>query len=112
MKKLILQMQMSVDGFVGANDDHRWQLWEWGDDIGWDEELKQDFNTVFAGIDTILLSRKNGRGGLSQPLGQCGEEVSTRSILRLRPAHRGGPEGGAERQAENLAMGAQHGGER
>ena len=63
MKELILQMQMSVDGFVGANEDHRWQLWEWGDDISWDEELKQDFNSVFAGIDTILLSRKMAEEG-------------------------------------------------
>ncbi|MER8696568.1 dihydrofolate reductase family protein [Mesorhizobium opportunistum] len=63
MKKLILQMQMSVDGYVGANADHRWQLWEWGDDNGCDEELKRDFNTVFAGIDTILLSRKMAEEG-------------------------------------------------
>jgi len=63
MKKLILQMQMSVDGFVGANEDHPWQLWEWGDDISWDEELKRDFNAVFAGIDTILLSRKMAEEG-------------------------------------------------
>ncbi|QKC89611.1 deaminase [Mesorhizobium sp. NZP2234] len=63
MKKLILQMQMSVDGFVGAYEDHGWQLWEWGDDSAWDEELKRDFNTVFAGIDTILLSRKMAEEG-------------------------------------------------
>ncbi|AGB45561.1 dihydrofolate reductase family protein [Mesorhizobium sp. CO1-1-7] len=63
MKKLILQMQMSVDGFVGANENHPWQLWGWGDDIGWDEELKRDFNAVFAGIDTILLSRKMAEEG-------------------------------------------------
>jgi dihydrofolate reductase len=64
MRKLILQMQMSVDGFVGANEDHPWQLWEWGDDSSaWDEELKQDFNAVFAGIDTILLSRKMAEEG-------------------------------------------------
>ncbi|TPJ67817.1 dihydrofolate reductase family protein [Mesorhizobium sp. B2-7-1] len=58
MKNLILQMQMSVDGFVGADEDRRWQLWEWGDDSAWDEELKQDFNAIFETIDTILLSRK------------------------------------------------------
>ncbi|TGQ64185.1 deaminase [Mesorhizobium sp. M00.F.Ca.ET.186.01.1.1] len=63
MKKLILQMQISVDGFVGANADLPWQLWEWGDDISWDAELKQDFNAVFAGIDTILLSRKMAEEG-------------------------------------------------
>src|SRR4051812_24477989 len=56
-------MQISVDGFVGANEDHRWQLWEWGDDSAWDEDLKQDFNAVFAGIDTILLSRKMAEEG-------------------------------------------------
>ncbi|MDX8534678.1 dihydrofolate reductase family protein [Mesorhizobium sp. VK25A] len=63
MKKLILQMQMSVDGFVGADEDRRWQLWEWGDESAWDEELKRDFNAVFAGIDTILLSRKMAEEG-------------------------------------------------
>ncbi|MDX8528500.1 dihydrofolate reductase family protein [Mesorhizobium sp. MSK_1335] len=69
MKKLILQMQMSVDGFVGDDHDHRWQLWEWGDDSAWDEELKQDFNAVFASIDTILLSRKMAEEGY---LTHCG----------------------------------------
>jgi dihydrofolate reductase len=63
MKKLILQMQMSVDGFVGAAGDEHWQLWEWGDNCPWDDELKQDFNAVFAGIDTILLSRKMAEEG-------------------------------------------------
>jgi len=63
MKKLILQMQMSVDGFVGAHADHDWQLWNWGDDWPWDDALKQDFNAVFAGIDTILLSRKMAEEG-------------------------------------------------
>ncbi|MDX8433700.1 deaminase [Mesorhizobium sp. M4B.F.Ca.ET.215.01.1.1] len=63
MKKLILQMQMSVDGFVGADEDHRWQLWEWGDDSDWDDALKQDFNAVFETVDTILLSRKMAEEG-------------------------------------------------
>ena len=63
MRKLILQMQMSVDGFVGAAGDEHWQLWEWGGNCRWDEALKQDFNAVFAGIDTILLSRKMAEEG-------------------------------------------------
>ena len=63
MRKLILQMQMSVDGFVGAAGDEHWQLWEWGDNCLWDDDLKQDFNAVFAGIDTILLSRKMAEEG-------------------------------------------------
>ncbi|MBM2713927.1 dihydrofolate reductase family protein [Mesorhizobium caraganae] len=63
MRKLILQMQMSVDGFVGAAGDEHWQLWEWGGNCPWDDELKHDFNAVFAGIDTILLSRKMAEEG-------------------------------------------------
>lgn len=59
MKKLILQMQMSVDGLVAAaNEKRQWQLWDWGDHWVWDEELKNDFNQAFESIDTILLSRK------------------------------------------------------
>jgi len=56
-------MQMSVDGFVGANDDADWQVWGWGDDNRWDEELKRDFNAHFQSIDTILLSRKMAEEG-------------------------------------------------
>ena len=63
MRKLILQMQMSVDGFVGADGDHDWQVWSWGDDNRWDEALKLDFNTHFRSIDTILLSRKMAEEG-------------------------------------------------
>lgn len=58
-RKLILQMQMSVDGFVGAADPGlSWQVWGWGDHWPWDARLKQDFNAVFQAIDCILLSRK------------------------------------------------------
>ena len=63
MKRLILQMQLSVDGFVAADEDHPWQLWEWGDDSAWDDDLKRDFNAVFETIDTILLSRKMAEEG-------------------------------------------------
>ncbi|MFH0132953.1 dihydrofolate reductase family protein [Variovorax sp. VaC1] len=64
MRKLILQMQMSVDGYVSpANGNLDWQVWGWGDRWAWDDRLKEDFNTVFSGIDTILLSRKIAQEG-------------------------------------------------
>ncbi|WP_431126105.1 dihydrofolate reductase family protein [Variovorax paradoxus] len=59
MRKLVLQMQMSVDGCVAAaNPGLDWQLWGWGDRWGWDDALKQYFNEVFESVDTILVSRK------------------------------------------------------
>lgn len=63
MRKLILQMQMSVDGFVGADSVSDWQVWNWGDDNRWDEALKLDFNAHVRSIDTILLSRKMAEEG-------------------------------------------------
>lgn len=57
-RKLVLQMQMSVDGFVGAAGLHDWQLWNWDDRGRWDDELKRDFNAHMQTVDTILLSSR------------------------------------------------------
>jgi dihydrofolate reductase len=55
--QLVLQMQISVDGFVASATHPDWQLWGWGDDNPWDPDLRRDFNTFFEGVDAILLSR-------------------------------------------------------
>jgi dihydrofolate reductase len=64
MRKLILQMQTSVDGYVGrSGDGPNWQVWNWGPVCPWDALLKARFNAVFQDVDTILLSRKILEGG-------------------------------------------------
>jgi hypothetical protein len=64
MRKLILQMQTSVDGYVGrSGDGPGWQVWNWGPECPWDAPLKARFNAVFQGVDTILFSRKILEGG-------------------------------------------------
>lgn len=64
MRKLILQMQTSVDGYVGrAGGGPNWQVWDWGPKCPWDDHLKARFNALFRDIDTILLSRKILEGG-------------------------------------------------
>lgn len=57
MRKLILQMQTSVDGRVASDEGAPWQVWGWGDEWPWDESLKRDFNASFSTVGTILLSR-------------------------------------------------------
>jgi RibD C-terminal domain len=59
MSRLIVQMQTSADGYVEAADPAvRWQLWDWGPNWPWDDELKRAFNETFRAVDRILLSRK------------------------------------------------------
>jgi hypothetical protein len=50
MRKLKLQMQISVDGFVaGPNGEMDWMTWNWGDDI------KNYVNELTDSCDCILL---------------------------------------------------------
>ena len=58
MSRLILQMQMSVDGYMSADTDIDWQVWDWGDPWTWDKGLKRRFNAVFDTVGCILLSRR------------------------------------------------------
>ena len=64
MRKMILQMQMSVDGFVGRKGDGPgWRVWDWGKDCTWDEKLIQSFNRFHEDVDCILLGRNIIEGG-------------------------------------------------
>jgi dihydrofolate reductase len=60
MKKLILQVQISVDGYVaGPNGEMDWMTWNW------DDGLKQYVNDLTDSVDTILLGRKMAGGFIS-----------------------------------------------
>ena len=53
MKKLKLQVQISVDGFVstGPNDEQAWITWAW-------DEIKEYVLDLLDSSDTIVLGRK------------------------------------------------------
>ncbi|MFC4275837.1 dihydrofolate reductase family protein [Achromobacter aloeverae] len=63
MRKLILQMQSTMDGFVEASDGKPWQVWNWGPDCTWDVPLQRYFNDEYAKADCVLLSRNMAEGG-------------------------------------------------
>jgi hypothetical protein len=53
MRKLKLQVQITVDGYVGGPDgDHDWRTWNW------DDKLKEFAYPLRDACDTILLGRK------------------------------------------------------
>lgn len=53
MKKLKLQMQVSLDGFnsTGPNDEQKWVTWAW-------DEIKKDVLDLAVSCDTELIGRK------------------------------------------------------
>jgi dihydrofolate reductase len=53
MRKLKLQVQMSVDGYIaGTNGEMDWMVWNW------DDKLKEYVNELTEPIDCIVLGRK------------------------------------------------------
>jgi dihydrofolate reductase len=57
MRKVKLQMQLSIDGFVaGPNGEMDWMTWNW------DDELKQYVTDLTEPVDTILLGRNMPEG--------------------------------------------------
>ena len=57
MRKLKLQVQISVDSFIGGpNGELDWMTWDW------DDELKNYVDELHKTVDTILLGRKMADG--------------------------------------------------
>ena len=57
MRKLKLQVQMSVDGFIsGPNGEMDWMVWDWDDD------LKEYAEEITEPVDCIVLGRKLAQG--------------------------------------------------
>jgi|SRR5688572_12525251 len=57
MRKLKLQVQISVDGFIaGPNGEMDWMEWNW------DEQLKKYIGEITEPVDTIVLGRKLAQG--------------------------------------------------
>lgn len=57
MRKLKLQVQMSIDGYIsGTNGEMDWMVWDW------DEELKNYVKYITEPVDCIILGRKLAQG--------------------------------------------------
>ena len=57
MRKLKLQVQMSVDGYIaGTNGEMDWMVWNW------DDELKKYVTELTEPVDCIVLGRKLAQG--------------------------------------------------
>jgi dihydrofolate reductase len=60
LRKLKLQVQISVDGFIaGPNGEMDWMVWNW------DDKLKKYVSELTEPVDTIILGRKMTDGFVS-----------------------------------------------
>lgn len=57
MRKLKLQLQLSLDGYIaGPNDEMDWMEWNW------DNQLKEYVGAITEAVDCIILGRKLAQG--------------------------------------------------
>jgi dihydrofolate reductase len=83
MRKLKLQMQVSLDLFIsGTESGMKWMLWPYTGPWTWDEELKRYFIDVTASIDTILLGWDMANGGyIDHWTGIANEKKNPQSVF-------------------------------
>ncbi|GAA3395750.1 dihydrofolate reductase family protein [Cryptosporangium minutisporangium] len=63
MTKLILQTQVSLDGYMGAPDgDLEWLLWHWQQEWPWDPQLRAYHEQLLSSCRVALLSGKMAVG--------------------------------------------------
>jgi len=64
MRKLILETQVSIDGFIAEPDGNtNWMIWNWGPGWTWDKELQKHHTDLTLSADCILISRQMAEEG-------------------------------------------------
>lgn len=77
MRKLKLQVQISIDGFIAdAYGNTDWLVWNWGAEWNWDTELQRYFNELKSSVDCVLLSRKMATEGFIEHWARVAEKVN------------------------------------
>lgn len=78
MRKLKLQVQMSVDGFVaGPNGEMDWMKWEW------DDALKKFTEELTDSFDTILLGRNIAEEFVNAWIVEAGKPEADKSTHKI-----------------------------
>lgn len=64
MRKLILEVQLSIDGFIAGSDGNTdWMIWNWSPEWKWDKELQKYHTDLTKTADCIFLSRQMAEAG-------------------------------------------------
>src|SRR5471032_259884 len=86
MRKLKLEMQVSIDGFASdANGDSSWMLWCWSEHWTWDEALRRYHTNLMTSSDCILLSRKMAEEGFCEHWEQVAKDAEDPQSAFAKP---------------------------
>jgi dihydrofolate reductase len=66
MSKLILETQISIDGFI-ADENSRtdWMIWDWGPNWNWDKDLQNYHTSLNKSVSNILISSQMAQEGFN-----------------------------------------------
>lgn len=66
MNKLILETQISIDGFIAdENGGTDWMIWNWGPDWNWDKDLQAYHTNLNKSVNRILISSQMAKEGFN-----------------------------------------------
>ncbi len=66
MNKLILETQISIDGYIAdENDGTGWMVWNWGPDWDWDKDLQAYHTNLNKSANNILISSQMAQEGFN-----------------------------------------------
>ncbi|MBV8252397.1 MAG: dihydrofolate reductase family protein [Chitinophaga sp.] len=66
MNKLILETQISIDGFIAdKNGSTDWMIWNWGPEWTWDEDLQKYHTDLNKSASTIIISSQMAKEGFN-----------------------------------------------
>lgn len=76
MRKLKLEIQVSIDGYIATTDGGTdWMLWNWGPEWSWDAELQEYHNKLTMSSDCILLSKQMAEEGFKAHWANAAENL-------------------------------------
>jgi dihydrofolate reductase len=76
MRKLKLEVQLSLDGFASdIKGKTNWMIWDWQPEWNWDKELRTFHTELQTTSDTILLGKKMAVTGFFEHWQQVAEDA-------------------------------------
>ena len=66
MSKLILETQISIDGYIAnENGGTDWMIWNWGANWNWDKDLQSYHTNLNNSVSNILISGQMAQEGFN-----------------------------------------------